>query len=156
MYRKTIMASLSTLLATSGSVNLHNPLPSLPQLVAGQFVGSLDDAVVIAGGSWWKASDNSTMACPTKIWEKNVLSLPQGEEHWYEIALTPTRNAQSSAARCSAMTSTGKNEPQMEGRSWVWSLQDLRCSAITMLSYLVARTTQEGVPISFLQLRIST
>lgn len=64
-------------------------LPSLPRPIAGQFVGRLDDAVIVAGGCFWTTSDSPTRADAAKRWKTSILMLMPEDRSWHQIAHLP-------------------------------------------------------------------
>lgn len=83
------MAALSTLVVTCSGMIPTQKLAPLPQPIAGQFVGVIENTVIVAGGSYWKVPNWPTKAGPTKIWETSVLGLQPGERDWRVIARLP-------------------------------------------------------------------
>lgn len=88
MLGKTLMASLSTLMATLSVLPLQK-LPPLPQPIAGQYVGRFDNTIVVAGGSYWKTPGQAAKTGPTKFWESSILALAPGEHNWRVIGHFP-------------------------------------------------------------------
>lgn len=71
-------------------------LPSLPQPIAGQCVGTIGDLLVVAGGSsWTKAPWDGG----TKLWSDEILALTPGAKKWELIGHLPRAAGYGSAVQ---------------------------------------------------------
>src|SRR6266550_9280884 len=62
-------------------------LPALPQALGGQFVGVVDDRLVVAGGSYFNTPPWSG---GKKIWVDTVYTLGRGDKQWRLAGHLPT------------------------------------------------------------------
>src|SRR5512140_1842135 len=65
-------------------------LPPLPQAVAGQFVGVLNDELIVAGGSHWDGVP-PPWAGGKKLWSDAVCALGRGDKQWRLAGRLPHR-----------------------------------------------------------------
>ncbi len=89
------MASRATLIVTmllTSAVAADRPaltwreLPSLPVGLGGQYVGVVDDRLIVAGGSYWTASQ---WEGGRKIWSDVIYSLGRGDQQWMRVGTLP-------------------------------------------------------------------
>ena len=119
MLNKILMTGLFSSIAAF-SVLPTRKLPPLPQPIAGQFVGSIDNTIVVAGGSYWKAPDRPSETGATKVWEASVLALTPGEHNWRVIARLPQPLAYggSVSLKNKVVFAGGQNESAFSGQVW--------------------------------------
>jgi N-acetylneuraminate epimerase len=80
------MPSLTTVVATMLGVLTAGSLPPLPRPIAGQFVGSIGDTVVVAGGSWWSRPGEPEAK---KVWGAGILTLQPTAREWTAVGRLP-------------------------------------------------------------------
>lgn len=71
-------------------------LPSLPQSIAGQCVGTLGDMLVVAGGSSWT---NAPWNGGTKHWSDDVIALTPDSRSWQLVGHLPRPSAYGTAVQ---------------------------------------------------------
>jgi N-acetylneuraminic acid mutarotase len=73
-------------LAAWGAALRVSELPKLPRAIAGQFVGSADGLLVVAGGSWWTGPPS---AGGQKIWADEIQVLEKQDGEWRDAGRLP-------------------------------------------------------------------
>lgn len=82
--RSVLPLALATL--TSMAAIMTRELPSLPQAIAGQFVGTAGKTLIVAGGTYWTAPPAEG---GRKIWVDRILALQAGETKWRDVGRLP-------------------------------------------------------------------
>jgi N-acetylneuraminic acid mutarotase len=83
---KKSLLSCGVVLATWGAGVHPSELPKLPRAIAGQFVGTAGDLLVVAGGSWWTAPPSQG---GRKIWADEIHILAATDGEWRAAGRLP-------------------------------------------------------------------
>lgn len=115
-----MIAGLGTFLMTFASAPQLRKLPSLPHAIAGQFVGAIDNTVVVAGGSWWTSPPDEG---GVKMWDDRIQVLQQDSKSWQSIGQLPQPMAYGGALSLGheLVLAGGQNEDMVSSK--VWSLK---------------------------------
>lgn len=115
-----MIARLGTfLMASAGTPHLCT-LPPLPQAIAGQFVGTIDNTVIVAGGSSWTSPPNEG---GVKTWDDRIQVLQPKSKSWKSIGRLPQPMAYGGTVSLGheLVLAGGQNENMVSNK--VWSLK---------------------------------
>ena len=98
-------------LAGAAEINWRD-LPPLPQSLGGQFVGTIGERLVVAGGSHWDGVPRP-WAGGTKVWSDAIYTLERGAAAWKRSGTLPSPLGYGvTASTGDAMLCVGGQTPQ--------------------------------------------